>query len=57
MFNAMNSLSETDSLLKVPIWKNKWLCYAIFTSVFLHVLIIKIPLLNIIFGTVNLSLY
>ena len=55
MFNAMNALSE-HSLLKLPLWKNPWLCLAIFSSMFLHFTILYVPLLKKLFGVSPLNL-
>lgn len=43
MFNAMNSLSENQSLLSMPLWTNFWLVGAISLSFALHFAIIYIP--------------
>jgi P-type Ca2+ transporter type 2A len=51
MFNAMNSLSENESLLRLPLWKNMWLVGAITLSMVLHIAILYIP-----FFTVSLAL-
>ena len=55
MFNAMNALSE-HSLLKMPLWKNPWLCLAIFSSMTLHFLILYVPFFRKIFGVSSLTL-
>jgi Ca2+ transporting ATPase len=47
MFNAMNSLSENESLLRLPIWKNMWLVGAITLSMALHVAILYIPFFTV----------
>lgn len=47
MFNAMNSLSENESLLRLPIWKNMWLVAAITLSMVLHVGILYIPFFTV----------
>jgi len=53
MFNAMNSLSENESLLRLPLWKNMYLVAAITLSMCLHFMILYVP-----FFTVSiLSLY
>ena len=36
MFNAMNSLSENESLLRLPVWRNPYLVAAIALSMALH---------------------
>lgn len=45
MLNALNSLSENQSLLKMPPWRNKWLLAAIALSMAQHILILYTPLL------------
>lgn len=47
MFNAMNSLSENESLLRLPLWKNKFLVAAITLSMVLHVAILYVPFLTV----------
>ena len=47
MFNAMNSLSENESLLRLPIWKNPFLVGAIALSMALHVAILYIPFFTV----------
>jgi Ca2+ transporting ATPase len=47
MFNAMNSLSENESLLRLPLWKNKFLVAAITLSMVLHAAILYIPVLTV----------
>ncbi|KAH3675583.1 hypothetical protein WICMUC_002672 [Wickerhamomyces mucosus] len=56
MFNAMNNLSESDSLLTFPLWKNVYLILAIILSIILHLGILYIPTLNNLFGVVPLNL-
>jgi magnesium-transporting ATPase (P-type) len=45
MFNALNALSENNSLLTTPPWSNPWLIAAIIISTILHVVIIYVPFL------------
>jgi Ca2+ transporting ATPase len=47
MFNAMNSLSENESLLTLPLWSNLYLCGAISLSMALHFLILYVPALAV----------
>lgn len=47
MFNAMNSLSENESLLVLPVWKNPFLVAAIALSMLLHVAILYIPFFTV----------
>ncbi|UJR09375.1 hypothetical protein I4U23_013619 [Adineta vaga] len=56
MLNALNSLSENQSLLKMPPWRNKYLLYAIALSMSLHMMILYIPVFNTVFQICPLSL-
>jgi Ca2+ transporting ATPase len=47
MFNAMNSLSENESLLRLPVWKNMYLVGAIALSMALHFVILYIPFFTV----------
>ncbi|KAG9038480.1 hypothetical protein FRB95_001337 [Tulasnella sp. JGI-2019a] len=49
MFNAMNSLSENESLLVLPVWKNPFLVAAIALSMTLHIAILYIPFFTSLF--------
>ncbi|XP_061117948.1 sarcoplasmic/endoplasmic reticulum calcium ATPase 2b [Conger conger] len=49
MCNALNSLSENQSLLRMPPWKNMWLLGAICLSMSLHFLILYVEPLPMIF--------
>lgn len=49
MLNAMNSLSENQSLIKMPPWINIWLMLAIGLSMSLHFMILYTPFFNTIF--------
>nr|XP_006640894.1 PREDICTED: sarcoplasmic/endoplasmic reticulum calcium ATPase 3 [Lepisosteus oculatus] len=49
MFNALNSLSENQSLLRMPPWVNIWLLGAIVLSMSLHFLILYVEPLPLIF--------
>ncbi|XP_059844155.1 sarcoplasmic/endoplasmic reticulum calcium ATPase 2 [Hypanus sabinus] len=49
MCNALNSLSENQSLLKMPPWENVWLLGSICLSMSLHFLIIYVEPLPLIF--------
>lgn len=56
MFNSLNALSEDNSLIKMPPWRNPWLLVAMSVSFGLHSLILYVPFLADIFGIVPLSL-
>ena len=56
MFNALNALSEDNSLLTMPVWSNPWLLVAMAVSFGLHFLILYVPLLAEVFSIVPLSL-
>ena len=55
MLNALNSLSEKESLLSVPPWTNYWLILAILLSFGLHCFILYVPSFASIFGVAPLS--
>ncbi|KZT28530.1 calcium-transporting ATPase [Neolentinus lepideus HHB14362 ss-1] len=55
MFNAMNSLSENESLLRLPLWKNMFLVGAICLSMALHFAILYIPFFTAIFQITPLN--
>jgi Ca2+ transporting ATPase len=50
MFNAMNALSSSESLLQLPLWKNMKLIYAICLSMILHFAILYIPIMRGVFS-------
>jgi len=56
MLNAMNSLSENQSLLKMPPWINIWLVLAITLSMSLHFMILYVPFFNSIFSICPLNM-
>ena len=56
MFNAMNALSSSESLLTLPLWKNMKLIYAICLSMILHFGILYTPFLQTIFSIVALNI-
>ncbi|KAH9057089.1 hypothetical protein EDB83DRAFT_2521029 [Lactarius deliciosus] len=55
MFNAMNSLSENESLLRLPLWKNMFLVGAITLSMALHFVILYVPFFSAIFAIAPLD--
>lgn len=57
MLNALNALSEDNSLTVIYPWVNGWLLLAIFASVSSHMLILYVPIMNSIFGILPLNLY
>uniref|UniRef100_A0A8C9XIB9 Calcium-transporting ATPase n=1 Tax=Sander lucioperca TaxID=283035 RepID=A0A8C9XIB9_SANLU len=56
MFNALNSLSENQSLIRMPPWVNVWLLGAIILSLSLHFLILYVEPLPLIFLVTPLRL-
>jgi Ca2+ transporting ATPase len=55
MFNAMNALSSSESLLTLPLWENMMLVYAITLSMALHFAILYVPFLQGLFSIVPLN--
>ncbi|XP_068886547.1 sarcoplasmic/endoplasmic reticulum calcium ATPase 2 isoform X1 [Aphelocoma coerulescens] len=55
MCNALNSLSENQSLMRMPPWENIWLVGAICLSMSLHFLILYVEPLPIIFQITPLN--
>ena len=55
MFNALNALSENNSLLSLPPWSNLWLLAAIAVSMLLHIFILYTPAVAQIFTVTALS--
>ena len=56
MCNALNSLSENQSLLRMPPWENIWLVGSICLSMSLHFLILYVEPLPLIFQITPLNL-
>ncbi|KAK6057730.1 Calcium-transporting ATPase 3, endoplasmic reticulum-type domain protein [Cooperia oncophora] len=56
MLNAVNSLSENQSLLVMPPWRNMWLCSAIALSMSLHFIILYVDIMATIFQITPLSI-
>lgn len=55
MFNSLNALSEDNSLVRMPPWRNPWLLVAMSISLGLHFLVLNVPFLANVFGVVPLS--
>ncbi|XP_027356171.1 calcium-transporting ATPase 3, endoplasmic reticulum-type isoform X1 [Abrus precatorius] len=55
MFNALNNLSENQSLLVIPPWSNLWLVASIFLTMLLHILILYVRPLSVLFSVTPLS--
>ena len=55
MMNAMNALSQSESLLTLPIWVNMKLVLAIILSMLLHFAILYIPVLQRLFAILPLN--
>jgi Ca2+-transporting ATPase len=55
MLNALNALSEDNSLLVIPPWVNLWLILAIIASIGSHMFILSVPVMNQIFGITPLT--
>jgi Ca2+ transporting ATPase len=55
MCNALNSLSENQSLLRMPPWCNVWLIGAIALSMSLHFMILEVPFLSKVFQITPLT--
>jgi len=54
--NALNSISENQSLAVMPPWCNKWLMGAITLSMSLHFAILEIDVLSAVFQITPLNL-
>lgn len=55
MFNALNNLSENQSLLVIPPWTNLWLVGSIILTMLLHILILYVQPLSALFSVTALS--
>lgn len=57
MLNALNALSEDNSLLVITPLVNPWLLVAIIASMASHMFILYVPVMNQIFGITPLTAY
>ncbi|CAD6440499.1 2f471b82-e0f9-4379-a4b0-09d341dbbaf7 [Sclerotinia trifoliorum] len=55
MFNAVNALSSSESLLTLPLWENMMLVYAIALSMALHFALLYTPILQSLFSILPLN--
>ncbi len=55
MFNAMNALSSSESLLTLPVWNNMVLIYAILLSMTLHFILLYVPFFQMLFSVLPLN--
>ncbi|KAG9323231.1 hypothetical protein KVV02_007963 [Mortierella alpina] len=55
MFNAMNSLSENESLCTLPLWSNMYLVGSIILSMALHFMILYVPFFSELFMILPLN--
>ncbi|CAG2104154.1 unnamed protein product [Medioppia subpectinata] len=55
MLNALNSLSENQSLVAMPPWTNIWLLSAMALSMTLHFMILYVDILSVVFSVCPLT--
>ncbi|EKX34453.1 hypothetical protein GUITHDRAFT_158817 [Guillardia theta CCMP2712] len=55
MFNALNAISENESLLMMPPWVNPWLLATILLSMTQHFIILAVPQFRTIFQVAHLN--
>ncbi|RWS12224.1 Calcium-transporting ATPase sarcoplasmic/endoplasmic reticulum type-like protein [Dinothrombium tinctorium] len=55
MLNALNSLSENQSLLAMPPWRNPWLLAAMTLSMGLHFMLLYVEILSTVFSVCPLG--
>jgi P-type Ca2+ transporter type 2A len=55
MANALNALSEDNSLLVIHPFVNLWLIAAIIASIGSHMFILYVPVMNQVFGIAPLN--
>ena len=56
MLNALNSLSENQSMLVMPPWSNFWLLSAMALSMSLHFVILHVDILSTVFQICPLTI-
>jgi Ca2+ transporting ATPase len=56
MLNALNSLSENQSLLMMPPWTNLWLLSAMALSMGLHFMLLHVKFMNTVFSVAPLDI-
>lgn len=56
MLNALNSLSENQSLLVMPPWVNIWLLSAIALSMSLHFVLLYVEIMSTVFQVTPLTI-
>lgn len=57
MLNALNSLSENQSLIAMPPWTNIWLISAMALSMTLHFVVLYVDILSTVFSVCPLNVY
>lgn len=57
MLNALNAISEDNSLFVMPPWINPYLIVAIVASLLIHCVILYVPVFNQIFSITALTQY
>ncbi|KAG8646642.1 calcium-transporting ATPase 3, endoplasmic reticulum-type-like [Manihot esculenta] len=55
MFNALNNLSENQSLFVIPPWSNLWLVTSIILTMLFYILILYVHPLSVLFSVTPLS--
>jgi Ca2+ transporting ATPase len=56
LLNALNSVSENQSIFRMPPWLNMWLMGAFFLSLGLHFMILYVPPFPTIFQVTDLNM-
>ena len=56
LFNVLNQKSEDKSLFKVGVFSNKWLIISVLISLILQVVVVYVPFMQNLFGTVALGI-